>query len=232
MKPARTSAAPLGLKAPERGLASAQHEERLAYRRALKGYVTYRAHMRRLGSSVTKPTSSNATSVVNSAASGRSTVPGLTPPHVSDPYGSAKGLDDEAAPSTTIPAVSTLTSTTSPTSETREAHGEKFSIRQPRMPGSFAADWDPPSTNGGNCGFVHGGFLQSVTKAEQKPEQLRDRPERKNQEIQATHGKSQQVTVKGKKKGKQAADDDWVIVKDPRDLYVVVDRKTPRQRSA
>ena len=166
MKPARTTATPLDLKAPDRGLASAQHEERLAYRRALAGYITYRAHMRRPGGSATKPTSSNATSVANSTASGKSTVPGLTPPHVSKPYGSVKDLDGEAAPSTTIRAVSTLAPTTSTTSKNRGAHGEKFSKRQPRMPGSFAADWDPPSTNGGNCGFVHGGFLQCVTKAE------------------------------------------------------------------
>ncbi|KAL8919320.1 MAG: hypothetical protein Q9172_005041 [Xanthocarpia lactea] len=44
--------------------------------------------------------------------------------------------------------------------------------------------------------------------------------------------KNTKGTAGGKKKGKQATDDDWVIVKDPRDLYVVVDRKTPRQRSA
>ncbi|KAL8909260.1 MAG: hypothetical protein Q9171_005116 [Xanthocarpia ochracea] len=171
--PARTPAT-LDLNVRERAADLAQDHERLAaYRRALDGYISYRAHMGRPRGSASKPASSPGASAANTTASVGSTVPGPAPLQISGYYGSVKGLDAEPAPPTMNRAASTITSIT------EEAHF---------------------------------GCMEKGTKASTENDN--------------------QGTAEGKDKGKQATDDDWVIVKDPRDLYVVVDYKTPRQKSA
>ncbi|KAI4285087.1 MAG: hypothetical protein L6R38_000928 [Xanthoria sp. 2 TBL-2021] len=246
MTPAATVAAPPDLNTSERTVAYAQQLDRL-HRRAPVS-ARYQADVERLRSSATQTAPSTKTSAAKTTAPVSSIVPGRAPHQIPGHYGCIKGSDAEAASSTKTEAATTL--------KKGEARSEKFSGHHPHIPGSFdiREDWSPE-----DCdllfdhevdGELQGSGMEAKTKktkravetallhkclatAEKKlPEQLVDHYKCNDQETQATSEKNQQGAKELNGKRKQTEEDDWVIVKDPRELYVMVDHKTTRQKKA
>lgn len=244
--PAVTIATPPDLDTSKRAVAYAQQLDRL-HRRTLVS-ARYQADIEPLRSSATQTAPSTKTSAAKTTAPVSSIAPGRAPHQIPGHYECIEGLDAEAASSTKTQVATTFKS--------GEARREKFSRHHPHIPGSLdiVEEWSSKDSDILFDHEVDGGLQESgmeaktkktkraverallhkcLAKAEKKhTEQLVDQYQCKDQETQATSEKDQQGAKKLSGKRKQTEEDDWVILEDPRELYVMVNNRTTRQKEA
>ena len=236
----------------ERGLAHIQQRDR-QIRRALAS-ARSPANTELLRSLAIQTDPLPETSAAKTTAPVSLIVPGRAPRQIPEHYygyikdGYIKGFDAEAASSTKIQAATTL--------ENEESHSKENSGRHPRMPGALDM-FEKLNADERNLLFGHnvdGGLQGSrmwakakktdraverallhkcLTKAEPaQREQSVDHHQSTDPGTQATSEKDQPGAQKLNGKPKQNEDDDWVIVTDPRELYVVVHNTTTRHKEA
>ncbi|KAI4227338.1 MAG: hypothetical protein L6R36_002481 [Xanthoria steineri] len=252
MAPAATVATPPDLNVAERGLAYIQQRNR-RIRRALES-ARYPDDIEPLMSLATGTAPLPETSAAKTTAPVSLIVPGRAPRQIPEHYygyikdGYIKGFDAEAASSTKIQAATTLAN--------EEAHSKEISGRYPGMPGAVDI-FEKLNVDERNLLFGHdvdGGLQGSrmwakakktdraverallhkcLTKAE--PAQREQSVDHHQSTVPGTQAISEKDLPGAQKlngKPKQNEDDDWVIVTDPRELYVVVHNTTTRQKEA
>ncbi|KAI4104669.1 MAG: hypothetical protein LQ339_003747 [Xanthoria mediterranea] len=230
----------------ERGLAYIQQRDRLI-RRTLAS-ARYPDEIERLRSLAIRTAPLPETSAAKTTTPVSPILPGRAPRQIPEQYGSIKGSHAAAASSTKIQAATTL--------ENEEARSKQISGRHPGMPGALDI-FEKLNADERNLLFGHkvdGGLQGSgmwakakktdraverallhkcLTKAEPaQREQSVDHHQSTDPGTYATSEKDQPGAKKLNGKRKEIEDDDWVIVTDPRQLFVVVNNETTRQKEA